>query len=412
VRYPGPPNYFFPFLNYAQASAYIVEVPNRSASELLDVLRDVVPAEVMNSLQHLRRFAKPEYLPRHLLCIDHHGDDVDVSKPLDGAVLSSRTAKSTTSHVLVCPTDSVPITTLENLFEHHVTLFDPLVPHIREVSVPVFAPTSATQAAEWSEKYWPTIYKNTNPYGPHPAMVRRAELELLANGEADRYMDLARCVAKANVSHGCGTEVGVVIVERLSSTKKTRVVSVAGDARFTGLRTDSLVPRENSTQPPCTDNVIAHAALRAISMVAQKRRVLAELADNAAANRDDNAEMGTAYVEAMLFATNPLCDLESEYVAAVDNLTPTGYLCLDLEIYLTHEPCVMCAMAILHSRFSRVVFGKQMLESGALSAEGSSLGHGLFWRDQLNWKFLAWQWQPLSSDGAPVAEACGDRMQA
>lgn len=388
-------------------------MPNRSASDLLNVLRDIVPAEVTNSLQHLRRFAKPEFLPRHLRCIDHGRDDVDVSKPSEEEVLSPREAKSTTSHVLVCLTCSVSLSTLEHLFKDHVELFSPLEPSIREVSVPVFAPTSATQAAEWSEKYWPTIYKNTNPYGPHPAFVRRAELELVAGSDVDQYMDLARYVATENACRNVGIEVGTVIVERVSGTKKARVVSVAGDARYTGLHGNDNSTLSSGDSRASPRNMMGHAALRAISMVAQKRRVIAQLIDEAAATRNENPNLGQPAMDAEPepFASSPLCDLEGQYVTASDNLSPNGYLCLDLEIYLTHEPCVMCAMAILHSRFSRVVFEKRMPNTGALCAEDTSLGHGLFWREQLNWKFLAWQWQP-SSPSEEEGGICEDDFHA
>lgn len=340
------------------------------------------------TLQHLRRFAKAEYLPPHLLAKAKTGEEDDE--------IEKGQSRPTTSHLLVSPTSTISLSDLDTLFLKHKGLFNPLDHVIQEIPVPVFAPTSATQAAEWSSKYWPTIYKNTNPYGPHPAMVRRAGLEIMADGRADEYMDLARKVGGECEQDKHGMGIGAAIVERGSTgTKEPRVVAVAGDARFRGLLMESN--NEDGIISNSQGNVLAHAVLRAIAMVADKRLALeeSEIISNSLSKQQDPP----------IFTSYPLTPLETHYACIPDNLTTGGYLCLDLELYLTHEPCVMCAMAILHSRFGRVVFGQKMLDTGALNAEVGSLEYGLFWREQLNWKYLCWQWEKEESKSALEARA-------
>lgn len=42
-----------------------------------------------------------------------------------------------------------------------------------------------------------------------------------------------------------------------------------------------------------------------------------------------------------------------------------NYRLPDCTLYVTLEPCAMCAMALLHARFARVVFGARDLKTGA-----------------------------------------------
>jgi tRNA(adenine34) deaminase len=56
----------------------------------------------------------------------------------------------------------------------------------------------------------------------------------------------------------------------------------------------------------------------------------------------------------------------AEIVALRHAATLLGnYRLPECELYVTLEPCAMCAMALLHARFKRVVFGARDLKTGA-----------------------------------------------
>uniref|UniRef100_A0A182WKZ9 CMP/dCMP-type deaminase domain-containing protein n=1 Tax=Anopheles minimus TaxID=112268 RepID=A0A182WKZ9_9DIPT len=55
--------------------------------------------------------------------------------------------------------------------------------------------------------------------------------------------------------------------------------------------------------------------------------------------------------------SNRSVPLDGSVPVAEDNLAKYGpYLCTGYDVYLTHEPCIMCAMALVHSRVRRVFY--------------------------------------------------------
>ncbi|KAH3666141.1 hypothetical protein OGAPHI_004330 [Ogataea philodendri] len=74
-----------------------------------------------------------------------------------------------------------------------------------------------------------------------------------------------------------------------------------------------------------------------------------------------------------------------------DPSKPTNYLCLNYHVYTTHEPCTMCAMALLHSRISRLVYLNESKKTGAIGIESGN-GHMIHLSCSLNWKYESFRY--------------------
>ncbi|KAK8248187.1 cytidine deaminase-like protein [Phyllosticta capitalensis] len=363
---------------------YVVELPARAASAVVRVLRATLPHEPIAALQHLRRVIEPSFMPEPAL------------KILEPTRIDPKDCTDETRILLVGPTSIIPQPELWDLlnatppFAASSPKPFPLI--INKLPVPTFAPISVEQAEAWTKQYWPVAYRNANPFGPHPPSVAYAAAEI--EPKVGEWLAIAEEAARQSADNEMGEEVGCVILERRldgngRATEAPKLVAVAGDGRRCGLD-PSLCKADKECAG--SSNVMAHAVMRAIGMVGDKRLRIAKSQPPSAKTTSLPRPEETTPVFPT-FAVEPRTEIES-HVFDLDNMEPGGYLCVDLEIYLTHEPCVMCSMAILHSRFNRCVFKRRMPKSGGMTADDKGLGHGLFWRPaELNWKFLCWNWE-------------------
>lgn len=119
-----------------------------------------------------------------------------------------------------------------------------------------------------------------------------------------------------------------------------------------------------------------------------------------------------------------------------------GYLCTDLDIYVSHEPCLCCSMGMLLSRFRAVIFPRAgRMPSGGIASEpvveptpvnydyswgvegkieeepqetektDDRLYYGLHWRKELNWRALGFEFvenESAKDDEGAVSGLNGD----
>ncbi|MCJ1307191.1 tRNA-specific adenosine deaminase subunit tad3 [Agyrium rufum] len=410
-----------PLRTFAEAQArltlinvHVCKVPLNLAHKVIKSLETAIPQQHDVNLHHLRRIAKAEELPPRLRprATESIGLNASLTEAQDSLcespgeqtqALPQARKRPTSLYLLICASSVITTEELQDILAE----LEILDKEISTLPVPSTPPTSSEEATLWTREYWPTIYKKHNPNGPHPSIMDRAT-ESIRPFVAD-YIAVAKNAARAVSQFHIGEPFGAVIVNpspppATSDQQLPVIVIAAGDARWKG---NSIADRLGS------GNVTAHAALRAIGMIARKRRQLS--GEPGSSNTGDRGAEKVEEDVSDVFLDDPITDVEKEIYKKQDTLKEGGYLCTGLEIYLTHEPCVMCSMAILHSRFDKAMFAMQMENTGGLCAErkigdveqsegaeeqngkGQGTSYGLFWRDDLNWKLLAWQWVSTES---------------
>ncbi|RMZ78263.1 hypothetical protein DV737_g3986, partial [Chaetothyriales sp. CBS 132003] len=383
------------FTANGNVEAFIVEIPAKLASKALSIVKPIFPNDRSLSFSHLRRVCTLSHLP------------------VDLAWRRDYNSNGLATVFLLVPNGPVPWIKICQTFAAHIN--EPGLPRCFNAVVPRYAPMSAEQAVLWTERYWPTTYNPASQQlqdAPPLNQLRRVQTELDSIHTVE-YMQLARVAAMEASCRGQGRAVGAVVV----NPKTRQIVAVAGDARWWA----DTYTRPFNQDVTGEGRPEHHALMRVVAMVANKelrRRLVVgshtrfaltcqqspagqPLTDIEAVFAGDTEELPASPPSPASPAlpgqgpTSPKNVAESlaanfEANMTLGTRTPSrqeGYLCSGLDIYMTHEPCVCCGMAMIHSRFRACVFEKRSPGSGGLTARDdvNSLGYGLFWRRELNW---------------------------
>ncbi|XP_064603582.1 probable inactive tRNA-specific adenosine deaminase-like protein 3 [Liolophura sinensis] len=213
--------------------------------------------------------------------------------------------------MIICHPDDIPASPLdlERLGEEF-SLNTTGLSGMYKVKVPETAPLTRRQFEEAS-KYWPVSFhedKRIAKLLKGTDVFTDAELQQI-------HSNMGRAINMAEKAKAKGqVPVGAVAV----SPSTNQVLAESHDYRY-------------------GDNILHHAVMTCVDMVAR-------------------SQGGGAW----------RFPEDTDFVAQSDT-SSDGYLCTNYDIYTTREPCVMCAMSLLHSRVQRVFYGKQQA-SGALGS--------------------------------------------
>lgn len=218
-----------------------------------------------------------------------------------------------------------------------------LQPTLATCQVPAVAPKTRAQHLD-ATAYWPCNF--------HPVK----SIERLLAGEFFDVEELQAQRRRMQLAVEAAREKQSPVAAVVINPRTDAVVAVAVDER-----------RQNPSH---------HAVMLCLEKVAEVQRILFR-----------DGKLGSRPAGGLAAEAQPSVDDDSAD-GGVRSSSGDGelpYLCTGFDVYVTREPCIMCAMALVHSRVRRVFYGC-CTEQGALGSKCK-----LHRQRQLNHRYLAFK---------------------
>ncbi|SCN58876.1 cytidine deaminase, putative [Plasmodium chabaudi chabaudi] len=311
-------------------SMYCFEIKKDIAKDCLNIMKNYINSQLYNNYNHLKRCKKTQ---------DHVEILIGLSKDLP-----------------------------ENLLNELKKVNNGEDIKIKKINVSKYEPLNKKQYSEWSS-YWPTYYRRPTDESSNILTKQQIENHI-------KFLNIS-----INIGNKFGTcQSGCVL------TFNDKIIACSGD---------------NIKNHP-----LHHSVMLAIEEVAFnlrniwrfKKNKKMKNCENAASNLNDNqfsSHKNDNHLDNSLDKKNDHQNADNSELCAINIdrdekeegrnsknddtlencisnsvISSDQYLCTNYYAYLTHEPCFMCAMAMVHSRVKCVIFDKVNKKNGALFSKG------------------------------------------
>lgn len=332
-----------------QADGKLLQVKAREDHrhlELIDAWTTVIPARISASfLSHLKSEIPEDVHP--LSHIRRLIKEEELNKNSEGVIYL---------RLILCTVDTIDdYNKIYNIVKEAINDDSYSFP-IEKRKISKYPAYTKEQATEWSTKSWPIMWRG------NPNLIKTP----LSEVESEQALKYLKSVAK--LSQDCEDNeypISTIIVDPI----KDQILVSKRDIRKT------------------MGNPIHHSVMDAIYEAA---KLEAERRNQKVLKNNSTGSLETLTSSSNNSSTSTLgTDLDA---------SDKNYLCLNLHVYTTHEPCAMCSMALVHSRIGKLFYIQPSPLTGAIEPN-SGAGHGIHWSKHLNWTYEAWKWLKSEPEG-------------